>query len=135
MRHYTQLLPQPGGEHLCYTLSISTSLAAILVGCELVFEKPQQCHLVTLTEILELHLVGIVMQSAHFLRPLGLSIGFLLGDFLFFMPIVQRHAAIHTLTGAQGDPNSVTVSLDDFIKNGRVGEVSLSCFSQPAIWR
>lgn len=29
-------LPEPGGEHLCYTPSFSTILAPILVGCELV---------------------------------------------------------------------------------------------------
>lgn len=31
--------PQPGAEHLCYTRSISTSLAAVLVRCEVVFRE------------------------------------------------------------------------------------------------
>lgn len=102
--------PELWGEHLCYTLSISTSLAPILVGCELVFrKKSQQCHLVTLSRILELHRVGMKMQRARFLGLSGVWTDLLLGDFLFFEPVVQWHAAIHAVLGAQGDPYSVSL--------------------------
>lgn len=114
--------PWPGGEHLCYTLSISTSLAPILVWCELVRKIPA----VPFGDTFQDTWIASCWNSnaeSSFSRPSGVSIGFLLGDFLSFMPIVQRHAAIHTLT--HGDPNSVFVSLDDFIKSGGGREVSV----------
>lgn len=76
------LPPLPGGEHLCMTLSISTSLAPILVECELAFGKSQRGHLVTLSGTLELRRPRMMMQKGTIPEASGISKGFHLGDFL-----------------------------------------------------
>lgn len=111
------LSPSPGGEHLCMTLSISTSLAPILVECERVFGKSQRGHLVTLSGTLEPRRARMITHKGKIPRPSGTSIGFHLGDFLFSFSS-SMHASIHALTGELS-------FLHGFINGGRVRKVSV----------
>lgn len=116
------LSPSPGREHLCITLSISTSLAPILVQCELVFGKSHRGHLVTLSGTLELSWARMIMQREDF-RTLWDFNRLPLGRFSGL--VFQQHACIHALSVAQGNISELfCVSFHGFINNSRVREVS-----------
>lgn len=121
-------LPLCRGEHLCFMLSISTSLAPILVPCKFELEKLQQCHLATLSRVLELHSIWIMIQRTHILGSNSSdSIGF-----SWESSPLHAHCAMlcsHPFAlGALGDTISVPVLLDDFITN-HMREVSVLCLS------
>lgn len=114
------LPPSPGGEHLCMTLSISTSLAPILVECELAFGKSQRGHLVTLSGTLELRRPRMMMQKGTIPEASGISKGFHLGDFLG-----SFSSSLHPSRHSRRLRGTLFFFCHGFINSGRVGKVSI----------
>lgn len=117
--------PSLGGEHLWITLSISASLAPILVECELVFVKSQGGHLVTLSGRCELRWAQMITPTGKILGPTGISTAFHLGDLVGLFPS-SMPASMHSwwLRGRQRSFGSL-MSFHGFVTGGRVREVSV----------
>lgn len=102
------------------TLSISTSLAPILVECEVAFGKSQRGHLVTLSGTLELRRARMMMQKGTIPGASGISKGFHLGDFLG-----SFSSSMHPSMHLQHLRGTLSFFCHGFINSGRVKKVSI----------